>query len=155
MNWVIAQLLWERVLAAITDTGFSPSASMPLNGVYVGLGSGPGTPLTPSNVIGDITEALYTGYGRLAVVWNTIVVAPNNYVESTAASQFFQPTGSAVQEQELIAFLADSHTGGNLLASCVILGGGWFAGGVLTGMTIVPQIRLPFGPLFGGPLFIF
>lgn len=63
---------------------------------------------TPNMVLGDYTEATYTGYAKEAVTWSVPTVADDGTVEVIGIVGEFRPTGTAVTNAIYGVLLVDT-----------------------------------------------
>lgn len=104
------------VLRPSSQTGFGGT----LIGSYLGLFTN-WTGYDPRNAtLAGITEPVYGGYARVALTFGAEGWDATNHPEVLAGSQSFQPSNSSASSTIQGAFLADSLTGGNLLAAGIL-----------------------------------
>lgn len=97
-------------------------------------------PLGPGTVLGDFTEADYTGYAAQTAAFLAAFVNGSGQAESDSPNLLFQPTGTAVVNTVLGFYVTDS-------ASAVLLWAGSFPtpvslAGPTTGLPLVIQFIL-------------
>lgn len=110
----------QLACAGLNEHVASGSYSGPLYGAYLGLGVAPTPPFTELSVIGNVTEPLYTGYARQAIVWGTTYETAGQLQVLPAGSLTFQPSDAVHPSTITAVFIADALTAGNLLAGLLL-----------------------------------
>jgi hypothetical protein len=152
--WVIASLLWQRILAGITASAVAGPYNGPLTGTYLGCYIGPTPVLSPASLIGSITEAGWTGYARQALTWWPPYTDVTGAYALEAHALHYAPTDAVAPQIATGIFVADALVAGNLLASFQLTPPGVPMQNALDAFTAVVQFLFPASMALGAPTIV-